>query len=57
MRLVKILKVLKNKNNLTDQLSQKLQINSGTERLIFSGLIFFFVSHVSSCVWVLVGQF
>ena len=56
MRLVKIFKVLKNKDNLSAQFSQKMQINSGTERLIFSGLIFFFVSHVCACVWVLLGQ-
>jgi hypothetical protein len=55
MRLVKIFKVLKNKENLSAQFSQSLSITAGTERLIMSGLVFFFVCHVCACIFVLLG--
>jgi hypothetical protein len=55
MRLVKVFKILKNKNNLTAHFSKSLEINAGTERIFFSGLIFFFMNHVFGCAWVLIG--
>jgi len=57
MRLVKVFKILKNKNNLTAHFSKSLEINAGTERIFFSGLIFFFMNHVFGCAWVLIGQY
>jgi hypothetical protein len=56
MRLVKMFKILKNKTTMSAHFSKALEINAGTERLVFCGAVFFFMSHVFSCLWVLIGD-
>ena len=57
MRLVKVFKLLKNKEQLTAQFSKTLQIDSGTERLAISGIMFALAFHVFGCIYFLVGDF
>ena len=57
LRLVKVVKIFKNKERLTAHFSKTLQVNSGTERLAFSGMIFIFMSHIFACAWTFLGQF
>ena len=54
-RLVKILKVLKSKEEVKSEFQQKLQINSGMERLMMGGILFLFICHLSACLYVIVG--
>jgi hypothetical protein len=56
MRLVKVFKILKNKQNMSSHFSKSLEIDAGTERLVFCGAVFFFMNHVFSCLWVLIGD-
>ena len=55
MRLMKMFKVMRGQVNISYQLQQSLQINKGTERLMFSTVIFMFVCHVAACLYVIVG--
>ena len=56
-RLVKLFKILKSKRNLSAAFSKSLEINAGEERLIFIAMIFFFMMHLSACMFVLLGFF
>lgn len=55
MRIMKIFKAFRAKSSISFQFQQSLQINNGTERLMFSSVIFMFVCHVAACVFVIIG--
>jgi len=50
-KMVRILKIVQIKNKFVKNLTEKLQISVGFERLMFLGIVFFVLSHVVSCLW------
>ena len=52
-RLAKLFKLLKSNKTVINQITEKLQINAGLERLMFFILFFFFFIHISACLYVL----
>jgi hypothetical protein len=50
-RMVRVLKIVQIKNKFVKNLTEKLQISIGYERLIFLGLCFFVLEHVVACIW------
>lgn len=56
IRLVKILKLIKSNKRLVHKFSEKMRIDSGTERLAFFSLFFIIFLHVSGCLFVFVNN-
>jgi hypothetical protein len=56
IRLAKVLKLLKSKNTVMTQFTQKMRINAGKERLIFFTVFFLFFFHISTCMFIYLGE-
>jgi len=56
-RLAKLFKLLKGNKTVLSRVTEKLQINSGKERLIFFSVFFFFFMHISACMYILLAGF
>lgn len=54
-RLIKILKLIKSNKRLVHHFSERMRINSGTERLAFFSFFFVIFLHVSSCLFIMLG--
>lgn len=54
-RLIKILKLIKSNKRLVHHFSERMRINSGTERLAFFSFFFIIFLHVSSCLFIMLG--
>jgi hypothetical protein len=50
-KMVRVLKIVQIKNKFVKNLTEKLQISVGYERLMFLGLCFFVLEHVVTCLW------
>ena len=50
-RLVRMLKIVKERNKLVKYLNEVLKIGVGFERLLFFVLIFFVLCHIVTCFW------
>jgi len=55
-RLARLLKLVKNQKKLVTQLSEKLSLNAGWDRLILLTTFFFFFLHFSSCIFLVIAQ-
>ena len=55
-KLLRILKIIKEKSKLLKYLNEIFKIGLGMERLFFFVMIFFIVSHIVSCVWIISCQ-
>ena len=56
-RLLRILKIVKERSKLLKYLNEILKIGLGFERLFFFIIIFFMLCHIVACVWVVSAQF
>jgi len=56
-KLVRVLKVVKERNTLLKYINETLKLSAGFERLFFFTLMFFIFSHIISCFWVIVAAF
>jgi hypothetical protein len=56
IRLAKVLKLIKSKNTVVSQFTQKMRINSGMERLLFFVVFFIFFYHICACMFIFLGQ-
>ena len=56
IRLAKVLKLLKSKNTVVAQFTQRMKINSGKERLIFFMVFFVFFFHISTCLFIFIAS-
>lgn len=56
IRIIKILKVIKQKTKIDANLTSKVKIEGGSERLMFVSLIFIFACHLFACFWIILGQ-
>jgi hypothetical protein len=56
-RLLRILKIVKERSKLLKYLNDILKIGLGFERLLFFVMIFIILAHIVSCVWVISAQF
>jgi hypothetical protein len=52
-KLLRILKIIKEKSKLLKYLNEIFKIGLGMERLFFFVMIFFIVSHIVTCVWII----
>ena len=50
-RLIKVLKVVKEKSKLVKFLKEKLKIGVGLERLFFFVTLFTILCHIVACLW------
>ena len=50
-KMVRVLKIVQIKNKFVKNLTEKLQISVGYERLMFLGMCFFVLEHVVTCLW------
>lgn len=55
-RLMKVFKLIKGNKKLMTQFSERLRINSGTERLVFFSFFFGIFLHVSTCLFIMLGS-
>jgi hypothetical protein len=55
-RLLRILKIMKEKSKLLTFINQFLNLGLSFERLFFFMLVFIILSHISTCLWVMVAQ-
>jgi len=55
-RLARLLKIVKNQKKLVSQVSEKLSLNAGWDRLILLTTFFFFFLHLSSCIFLVITQ-
>jgi len=53
MRLVKFFKLAKDRNKVTEILTNNVKIDIGMERLAFLILGFILIGHVVACMWIL----
>lgn len=56
-RLLRILKIIKERTKLLKYLNDLLRIGLGVERLIFFSFLFVVMLHFLTCVWVITGEF
>jgi hypothetical protein len=54
-RLIKIFKLVKGNKKLVTHFSERMRINSGTERLVFFSFFFMIFLHISSCLFIMLG--
>jgi hypothetical protein len=50
-RMVRLLKIVKDRNKLIKYLDEILKIGVGFERLMFMMLIFLVFQHIAACLW------
>ena len=55
IRIIKILKVMKSKPKFDTNLTSKVKIDGGNERLMFVSLVFVYACHIFACCWILLG--
>jgi len=55
--MIKVIKILKQRGTLVNKISEKLKINSGLERLLIFSFLFVLFTHVSACLFIVVGSF
>ena len=51
----KLIKVMKNRNNIIRRLNKLMDINLGCERLFFIFLIILMINHISACLWIILA--
>ena len=56
-RLLRILKIIKERSKILRYLNEFLKISMGVDRLVFFTMIFFILCHIISCLWVTGAQF
>ena len=56
-RLLKMLKLVKERSRIFKYINDLMKVGVGFERLFFFLLIFFMLSHIVSCLWVLTASF
>mmetsp|Transcript_17553 Transcript_17553/g.27068 ORF Transcript_17553/g.27068 Transcript_17553/m.27068 type:complete len:163 (+) Transcript_17553:2088-2576(+) len=56
-RLLRILKIVKQRSQLLKYLNEILKIGLGFERLVFFLILFFILCHLITCLWVIVTLF
>ena len=56
-RLVKMLRLYRDRKKIVKNIDKVLKISAGVERLYFFVVIFFLFNHIISCLWVFVAQF
>jgi len=50
-KMIRILKIVQIKNKFVKNLTERLQISVGYERLMFFGICFLVLEHVVTCLW------
>jgi len=55
-RLIKILKLIKSNKRMMSEVSERMRISAGTERLAFFSFFFVIFLHVSSCLFIMIGK-
>ena len=47
---------MKNSQSLKSHFGKKVQVDAGVERLIMSGMQFFFANHIFALFWIILGE-
>ena len=56
-KLIRLLKVIKERNTISKYLNEVLKLSVALERLVFFCFIFVVLVHIVSCLWVLLCSF
>ena len=56
MRMFKLIKVLKNRDNIIRHLGKVMKVNVGYERFLFIVLVILMVNHISACLWITIAS-
>lgn len=56
-RLLRIIKLLKNQTSMIRIFADIIKVSPGFERLYFFVIIFFMMSHIITCLWIMYPQF
>jgi hypothetical protein len=54
--MLKIMKVMKNKNHVVKKLNKLMDLDQGCERLFFIFLIILVINHISACLWIILAN-
>jgi len=54
--MIKLFKLMKNKENIERRFSNGLKINSGINRLVMLILGILYYQHLCTCLWIMLGQ-
>jgi hypothetical protein len=57
IRLIRVLKIVKQRSQLLKYLNDFLKIGLGFERLFFFAIIFLILCHILTCIWVITATF
>jgi len=52
----KLIKVLKNRDNIIRHLGKVMKVNVGYERFLFIVLVILMVNHISACLWITIAS-
>ena len=52
----KLIKVLKNRDNIIRHLGKVMKVNVGYERFLFTVLVILMVNHISACLWITIAS-
>lgn len=55
-RLIRVLRIMKEKSKLLKYINEFLKISLGFERLFFFILIFFILTHICTCLWLIIAS-
>ncbi len=50
------MKIMKDKNRFFYYMDEYLKIGTGSQRLVFYGMIFVLASHIATCFWIILAS-
>lgn len=56
-KLLRLAKVAKGENSVVKKFTETMSIGIGFQRLLFILIVFFFFTHVVSCIWIMCAKF
>jgi hypothetical protein len=54
--MLKLIKVMKNRDNIIRHLGKVMKVNVGYERFVFTVLVILMVNHISACLWITIAS-
>lgn len=57
LRLIRLFKIIKERNSLGKYMTEVLRIGLGFERFIFMLIIYLILQHIIACIWIFTARF
>jgi hypothetical protein len=55
LKFLRLVKIMKNSDKIMSQMNSVMQIGIGLERIMFFGLMFIVLSHITACLWIIIA--